>query len=382
MRDPECDVPPDLFESFQLGDLTLANRMVMAPMTRSRADRDGLVTPMMATYYQQRADAGLVVTESVPVSAEAVGYPFTPGIHTDAQAASWTRLTDAVHGVGGRVFIQLQHCGRISHPTLLPDNATPVAASALRPTGQAITYAGKRDFVTPRPLETREVVDVVAQFRHGAEMAKRAGFDGVEVHAGNGYLIDQFLRDGSNRRTDAYGGSAPNRMRLLHEVLDAVDAVWPTHRVGVRLTPENSFNSMSDSDPQVNFGYFVERLSQRGLAYVHVLEGDMTTKASNLDYRALRDRFAGVYIANNGYDEARAATAVDSGAADLVAFGVPFLANPDLVRRYREGLPLNEADPTTFYSGGEAGYTNYPTYRGAPRRDGLTRAGRVREVHQ
>ncbi len=354
----------DLFEPFQLGDLTLANRMVMAPMTRNRAGENGAVPPMMVTYYRQRASAGLIITESVPVSPEGVGYPATPGIHTEAQAASWRGVTDAVHAAGGHVFVQLQHCGRISHPSLLPDNATPVAPSALRPAGQAVTYTGMQDFVTPRALETREIPGIVAQFKHGAEMAKRAGFDGVEIHGANGYIIDQFLRDDSNRRTDAYGGSVRNRMRLLNEILDAVCAVWPARRVGVRLSPENGFNSMADSDPQAHFGYFMEQLSPRGLAYVHVLEGDMLTKASKLDYGVLRARFSGAYIANNGYDLVRAQMAIRRGAADLIAIGIPFLANPDLVRRYRENLPLNAADPSTFYGGSEAGYTDYPFYRG------------------
>jgi N-ethylmaleimide reductase len=228
-----------------------------------------------------------------------------------------------------------------------------------------VTYAGMQDFVTPRALETGEIAGIVEEFRHAAEIARRAGFDGVEVHGANGYLIDQFLRDGSNRRTDAYGGSPANRMRLLNEILDAVATVWPAGRIGLRLTPENGFNSMADSDPQGHFGYFFERLGGRGLAYLHVLEGDMTTKASAVDYRALRAMFDGPYIANNGYDLARARTAIESGAADLVAFGIPFLANPDLVRRYREDLPLNLADPTTFYAGSETGYTDYPVYHGA-----------------
>jgi N-ethylmaleimide reductase len=353
----------DLFTPFQLGDLMLANRVVMAPMTRNRADEAGVATPMMEIYYQQRASAGLIVTESAPVSAEAVGYPRTPGLFTDPQAASWLRVTDAVHSAGGRIFAQLQHCGRISHPSLLPGGAIPVGPSALRPAGQAVTYSGMQDFVTPRALETSEMAEIVAQFQHGAVMAKRAGFDGVEVHGANGYIIDQFLRDGSNRRTDAYGGSAQNRMRLLNEILDAVCGVWSASRVGVRLTPENSFNSMSDSDPQAHFGYFMDELSPRGLAYVHVLEGDMMSKASALDYRALRARLAAPYIANNGYDLARARAALRSGTADLIAFGMPFLANPDLVRRYRDNLPLNTADPATFYGGGEPGYVDYPVYR-------------------
>ena len=353
----------DLFDQFKMGDLTLTNRMVMAPMTRNRADQNGIVSPMMVTYYQQRASAGLIIAESAPVSAEGVGYPATPGLYTEAQAASWLRLTDAVHSTGSHIFAQLQHCGRISYPSLLPNNATPVAPSALQPEGQAVTYTGMQNFVTPRALEINEIPGIVEQFRLGAEMAKLAGFDGVEVHGANGYIIDQFLRDGSNHRTDAYGGSVQNRMRLLNEILNTVCEVWPAQRVGVRLAPENSFNSMSDSNPQAHFEYFVEQLSSHGLAYLHVLEGDMMTKNSSVDYRALRSKFTGSYIANNGYDLVRAQTAVQSGAANLVAFGIPFLSNPDLVRRYRERLPLNEADPSTFYGGSEVGYTDYPCYR-------------------
>jgi N-ethylmaleimide reductase len=353
----------DLFAPVTLGDLSLANRMVMAPMTRNRADANGVSSPMMETYYQQRASAGLIITESIPVSEQAIGYPLTPAIYTDAQAAGWLRVTDAVHSAGGRIFAQLQHCGRISHPSLQPGNTLPVAPSALRPAGQAVTYSGMQDFVTPRTLETSELPDVTAQFQHGARMARRAGFDGVEVHGANGYLIDQFLRDGSNQRSDAYGGSVENRMRFLNEILDAVCTEFPARRVGLRLTPENSFNSMSDSDPQTHFDYFVTQLSARGLAYLHVLEGDMMTRASALDYCALRTTFGGRYIANNGYDLTRAQAALADCAADLIAFGTPFLANPDLVRRYRDGLPLNAADPATFYGGGERGYTDYPFYR-------------------
>ncbi len=324
----------DLFAPCQLGDLTLANRLVMAPMTRNRAGEDGVVPPMMTSHYRDRAGAGLTITESATVSPHAIGYPFTPGIYTRPQAASWVRLTNAVHSAGGRVFVQLQHCGRISHPSLQPDQAAPIAPSALRPAGQAVTYAGMQDFTTPRPLETSEIPALVAQFQHAAEMARRAGFDGVEVHAGNGYLIDQFLRDGSNRRTDEYGGSAPNRMRLLNEVLDAV-------------------------------GCYLGRLRTRGLAYVHLIEGDMTTgSAGAVDYRAVKSQFDGTYIANNGYDLDPATSAVSTGSADLVSFGAPFLANPDLVRRYRENLPLNVPDPSTFYTGGEAGYNDYPAYTG------------------
>ncbi|WP_412542913.1 alkene reductase [Longispora sp. K20-0274] len=355
-------MPADLFEPFPLGELTLSNRLVMAPMTRNRADRHGHVTPMMVTHYRQRATAGLIIAESTTVSPSAVGYPFTPGLHTPAHADSWRTLTDAVHTEGGRVFVQLQHCGRISHPSLL-DGATPIAPSAIRPAGQAVTYDGMQDFVTPRALDTAEIGGIVEEFRRAAELARAAGFDGVEVHAGNGYLLDQFLRDGTNHRTDTYGGTAANRMRLLDEVLDAVIDVWPAGRVGVRLTPENSFNAMTDSDPQAYFAYVLQRLGERALAYVHVLEGDMATKTATLDYRSLRDAYTGTVIANNGYDLTRARAAILTGAADLVAFGTPFVANPDLVRRFRDDLPLAEADPATFYGGDETGYTDYPAHQ-------------------
>lgn len=325
----------DLFAPFTLGDLTLANRMVMAPMTRNRADRSAVVTAMMETYYSQRASAGLIVTESVPVSEQAIGYPLTPCLYNDAQAAGWLRVTDAVHSAGGRIFAQLQHCGRISHPSLQTDNALPVAPSPVRPAGQAVTYTGMQDFVTPRALETNEIPRIVEQFQHGAQMARRAGFDGVEVHGANGYLIDQFLRDGSNQRSDAYGGSVKKRMRLLNEILDAVCAERHARRVGLRLTPENSFNSMSDSDPQAHYEYFATQLSTRDLAYLHVLEGDMMTKASELDYRAIGAKFAGPYIANHGYDlgSAQGGAARRYGRSDCVWHAVP--------RQSRSGAPLS-----------------------------------------
>lgn len=352
----------NIFEPTQLGDLTLKNRIVMAPMTRNRANRNGTISPMMVTHYQQRASAGLIVTESVPVSEQAIGYPMTPGIYNEAQCKSWKTLTDAIHAEDGRIFIQLQHCGRISHPSLQLNEALPIAPSAIKPAGQAVTYSGMQDFLEPRALETHEISDLVEQFKKAAEFAKQAGFDGIEIHGANGYIIDQFLRDGTNHRVDSYGGSVKNRMRLLNEILDAVCLIWPANRVGVRLTPENSFNSMSDSNPQENFEYFMEQLSSRDLAYVHVLEGDMMTKQSVVDYKILRSKFKGPYIANNGYDLARAKVAIENGTVDLVAFGVPFLANPDLVRRFKEALPLNEVDHSTFYGGSEKGYIDYPFY--------------------
>ena len=352
-----------LYDPIAIGDLTLSNRIVMAPMTRNRADEQLAPPPIAVEYYSQRASAGLIITEASQVSPDGVGYPATPGIYTDEQVTGWRRVTDAVHKEGGHIFIQLWYCGRISHPSLLPNNATPVAPSAIAPEGDAFTYEGLQPFVMPRALATDELPDIVAQYRHAAEMASRAGFDGVEVHAANGYLLDQFLRDGSNQRDDQYGGSVENRMRLLNEVLDAVCELWPAHHVGVRITPENSFNSMSDSDPQGHFGYFVDQLNQRGLAYLHVLEGDMMTKSASVDYRMLRDRFDAPYMANNGYDLARAKNALQNGDADMVSFGVPFLANPDLVYRFARNLPLNEADQETFYGGDEHGYTDYPFYQ-------------------
>lgn len=350
----------DLFAPYTLGDLPLSNRMVMAPMTRNRADQHNAPHALNVEYYRQRASAGLIITEASQVSAEGVGYPATPGIYSEEQIRGWREVTDAVHAEGGHIFIQLWYCGRISHPSLLPDNQTPVAPSAIRPAGDAFTMSGPQPFVEPRELDVDEIQQIVEQYRHAASAAKQAGFDGVEVHGANGYLIDQFLRDGSNQRSDEYGGSVQNRMRFLNQVLDAVCEVWPAGRVGLRLTPENSFNDMSDSDPQAHFRYFIEQLNERQLAYLHLLEGDMMSKQRTLDYRALRDLYQGVYMANNAYDKARAQAAIRNGDADLIAIGVPFLANPDLVYRYQHDLPLNEPDMATFYGGDEHGYTDYP----------------------
>ena len=352
----------DLFSPVSIGDLALANRMVMAPMTRNRANEKNAPHDLNVIYYRQRATAGLIITEASQVSSEGVGYPGTPGIYSDAQVAGWLKVTDAVHAEGGRIFIQLWYCGRISHPDLLPEGQIPVAPSAIKPEGEVMTYEGMKPYTTPRALETEEIVGIVAQYRHAAEMAKKAGFDGIEVHAANGYLIDQFLRDSTNKRTDQYGGSSENRMRILNDVLDAVTEIWPSNRVGVRLTPENSFNSMSDSNPLDHFSYFITQLNTRNLAYLHVLEGDMMSKTANIDYRVLRNCFEGLYMANNGYDKERAEKSLGDGDSDLVAFGVPFLANPDLVYRFRNNLPLNDIDFDTFYGGAEHGYTDYPFY--------------------
>ncbi len=350
----------DLFAPYTLGNLQLSNRLVMAPMTRNRADQHTAPHALNVEYYRQRATAGLIITEASQVSAEGVGYPATPGIYSEEQISGWRDVADAVHAEGGHIFIQLWYCGRISHPSLLPDNQTPVAPSAIRPAGDAFTLSGPQPFVEPRELNVDEIQQIVAQYREAAAAAKQAGFDGVEVHGANGYLIDQFLRDGSNRRSDEYGGSVQNRMRFLNEVLDAVCEIWPAGRVGLRLSPENSFNDMADSDPQAHFSYFIEQLNGRQLAYLHLLEGDMMNKQRALDYRALRNLYQGVYMANNSYDRTRALATLANGDADLIAIGVPFLANPDLVYRYQHDLPLNEPDMDTFYGGDEHGYTDYP----------------------
>lgn len=353
----------ELFDPLTIGSLVLANRVVMAPMTRNRADTQGVPTAMMAAYYGQRAGAGLIVSESAPISAQAVGYPCTPHLYQQDQILGWQRVTGAVHAGRGRIFAQLQHCGRISHPSLLPDGEQPVAPSAIRPRGQAVTYTGMQDYVTPRALRTEQIPAVVDQFRHAARQAKAAGFDGVEIHAANGYLIDQFLRDGSNQRSDAYGGTPQKRLTLLLQVIDAVAEVWPRDRIGVRLSPENRFNDMADSDPMRHFGEFVVELGRARLGYLHVLEGDMMVRPSVLDYSALRRRFDGVYIANNGYDKRRASAALRNGDADLIAFGTAFIANPDLVDRLRHDWPLSTPDVQTFYGGGEVGYTDYRGHR-------------------
>lgn len=350
----------DLFSSYSLGNIILSNRMVMAPMTRNRAGEGNVPQDLNAEYYRQRASAGLIITEASQVSQEGVGYPATPGIYSDEQVAGWKKVTDAVHQAGGHIIIQLWYCGRISHPSMLPNNHLPVAPSAIKAEGEAVTYEGMKPFMQPRALETHEIPEIVAQYKHAAKQAILASFDGVEIHGANGYLIDQFLRDATNQRRDEYGGSVENRMRFLNEILDAICSVWPANQVGLRLTPENSFNSMSDSNPQAHFKYFVEQLNHRGLAYLHMLEGDMMTKQRKIDYLALRHKFKGTYMANNGYSKSMAETALENDAADLIAFGIPFLANPDLVQRYRQDSELNESDQNTFYKGDDKGYTDYP----------------------
>jgi N-ethylmaleimide reductase len=350
-----------LYAPYDLGPYTLSNRVVMAPLTRNRAGAGNVPNALMAEYYGQRATAGLIISEASQISPQGVGYPSTPGIHSPEQVEGWKKVIKEVHDRGGRIFLQLWHVGRISHPTLQEDGALPVAPSAIQPRGDAFTSDGLKPFVQPRALETAEIPGIIGQYRRAAENALMAGFDGIEVHAANGSLLDQYLRDGTNFRTDGYGGSRLNRSRLLMEVLESVIGIWGAERVGVRLSPVNSFNDMSDSDPEATFGVVIDGLNRFGLAYLHVVEVDMADDAGDtFDWRAFRNAFDGPYMANGGYDRDRAEHSVDSESADLISFGIPFIANPDLPARLAGGAALNKADPDSFYGGDEHGYTDYP----------------------
>lgn len=350
-----------LFEPFQLGGLALPNRLVMAPLTRNRAIDGDVPGPLAATYYAQRASAGLLISEGSQISHEGQGYLRTPGIYTAEQVAGWRKVTDAVHRAGGRIFIQLWHVGRVSHVSLQANGAAPVGPSAIRANTKTFIEQGFADVSEPRALELSEIPRILRDYEQAARNAKEAGFDGVEIHAANGYLLDQFMKDGANKRTDAYGGSIANRVRLTIEATEAVLKVWDKGRVGIRLSPA-SVNDASDSDPQGVFSHVVAKLDALGIGYIHLIEGATQgdRNAVAVDYAALRASFRGAYIANNGYDRAMASEAVASGRADLVAFGRLYLANPDLVERFRLNAPLNEPDRATFYGGGSDGYTDYP----------------------
>jgi N-ethylmaleimide reductase len=365
---PPADLA-DLFAPVRLGPLTLSNRIVMAPLTRSRAGAGGVPDAMNARYYAQRASAGLIVTEATNISPQGRGYAFTPGIFSEAQIAGWRLVTEAVHAAGGHIVCQLWHVGRISHPDLQIDGALPVAPSAIRPQGQAFTEFGMQTIPTPRALRTDEMPGIVADYRHAADCAKRAGFDGVEIHAANGYLIDQFLRSSTNKRTDAYGGPIGNRARLLVEVTQAVTEVWPADRVGVRFGPSSAANDISDADPQATFGYAVAQMDKAGLAYIHIIEGQTQGPRDAIpgfDFLALRRAFrSGLYMANNGLTLELAVKLRREDAADLFCFGRDFIANPDLAERLRDGVALAPIpSKETWYGGRERGYTDYP------RRDG------------
>lgn len=359
----------DLFLPVRFGRYKLANRIVMAPLTRSRSRSDGLPRPyLMTKYYEQRATAGLIIAEGTNISPQARGYAFTPGIYNELQIDGWQTITEGVHQKGGRIFVQLWHVGRISHPLLQPGNALPVSASAIRPETNAFTEDGFLPCVTPRALETGEIAGIIGQYRHAAECALAAGFDGVEIHAANGYLLEQFLRDSTNRRSDAYGGSLANRARLLLEVSEAVVRTAGGDRVGIRLSPVTPVNDIGqDSDPQGTYGYVVEKLNDFDLAYVHVIEGATqgSRESVRFDYGALRRSFHGFYIANNGYDREMALSARRHNHADLIAFGRAFIANPDLVERLRTNAPLNVPRRECFFGGGREGYTDYPFLKAA-----------------
>ncbi|WP_394706243.1 alkene reductase [uncultured Cohaesibacter sp.] len=357
----EPDVTNKLFEPYSLGDISLSNRVVMAPLTRSRAVEGLVPNPLAALYYGQRATAGLIITEATQVSEMAQGYQNTPGLYTAEQIAGWRKVTDAVHDAGGKIFVQLWHVGRVSHSDLLGGKA-PVAPSAIK--AETMSFVNNSFVPTsmPRALELSEIPDVIESFRSTARNAIEAGFDGVEVHGANGYLLDQFSKDGSNHRTDAYGGSIENRARLLLDVTKAVVDEIGAGRTGIRLSPVTPANGISDSNPQPLFNYITEQLDGLKLAYLHVIEGATGGPRDNapFDFGALRSRFHGTYIANNGYDLALADKALAANDADLVAFGRAFIANPDLVARLKSGASLTDLDQATLYGGGEKGYTDYP----------------------
>jgi N-ethylmaleimide reductase len=351
-----------LFQPIRIGELSLKNRLVMAPMTRNRANGNDAPHPLNARYYAQRASAGLIVTEASQISPQGKGYPGTPGCYSPEQVEGWRLVTNAVHARGGHIFLQLWHVGRISHPSLQPGGALPVAPSAIAPAGNAMTAAGPLPFVTPRALELAEIPGIVADFRRAAVNAEAAGFDGVELHGANGYLLDQFLRDSTNRRGDAYGGPVANRARLLLEVAEAVAGVLGAGRVGVRLSPLNPFNDMADSDPRGTFGYAAKELGRLGLGYLHLTRGG---DPGDFDWHALRRAFGGKVILNGGFDRAQANAALAAGIADLIAFGTAYLANPDLAERLRQGAALNPPQRETFYGGDARGYIDYPSLEGA-----------------
>ncbi len=354
--------PTKLLEPYRLGPTTLPNRLVMAPLTRNRAVEGLVPSPLAIEYYGQRASAGLLVTEASQVSQQGQGYQDTPGIYSKEQVAGWRKVTKRVHERGGRIFIQIWHVGRISHTSLQPNGGAPVAPSAIRAKGKTFVGGTFTDISEPRALELEEIPGIIESFRRGTVNALEAGFDGVEIHGANGYLLDQFAKDGTNKRSDAYGGSIENRARLMLEVASVVAAEAGPERTGIRISPVTPSNDVSDSNPQPLFDHIVDRLNALKLVYLHVIEG-ATGGARDIapfDYGSLRKRFSGAYVANNGYDFELAGKVLAANAADLIAFGKPFIANPDLVERLKRGAPLNVPDKATFYGGDAKGYTDYP----------------------
>lgn len=351
-----------LFEPYQLGAVTLTNRAVMAPLTRNRALAGFVPNPLAVEYYGQRASAGLLITEASQISQQGQGYQDTPGIYTKEQIAGWRKITDRVHERGGHIYIQLWHVGRISHTSLQVNGGAPVAPSAIRAKGKTFVGGTFADVSEPRALELSEIPGIIDSFKRASANALEAGFDGVEIHGANGYLLDQFAKDGANKRTDAYGGSIENRARLMLEVSKAVAAEAGANRTGIRLSPVTPANDISDSNPQPLFDHIVDQLNALKLVYIHVIEGATggPRDIAPFDYDSLRKRFSGTYIANNGYDLKLANEVLEKNKADLIAFGKLFISNPDLVERLKLGAPLNDFDKATFYGGGAKGYTDYP----------------------
>lgn len=358
-----------LFSPVELGPYTLRHRVVMAPLTRMRSSAGDIPNDLMAKYYSQRAtEGGLIIAEATPVSRQGYGYNKAPGIYSDDQIEGWRKITEAVHAKGGRIFLQLWHVGRQSHPDLQPRNAAPVAPSAIQADGHAYSDDGPVEFSMPRALELDEIPAIVETFRSGAERALKAGFDGVEIHGANGYLPDQFLQDGSNKRTDDYGGSIENRARFLLEITEAAVSVWGGDRVGVRLAPSGSYGDMHDSAPEKTFSYVAEQMNRFNLAYLHIVEPrikgiEVINEDEPIAARHMRAKFKGTIIAAGGFTKETAEAILRAGDADLVAFGRHFISNPDLPKRFRIGAPLAPYDRDSFYGGGAQGYTDYSPYQ-------------------
>jgi N-ethylmaleimide reductase len=363
------DESSPLFTPVKVGDLTLPNRIAMAPLTRNRAiDPNTVPSPLAPLYYRQRASAGLLISEATQISQQGQGYAWTPGVFNDAQVEAWKKVTEAVHEDGGHIFVQLWHVGRISHTSLQPNGGAPVSSAPVAAKTKTFIPSGFTEVSAPRALETHEIAGVIADYANAAAQARRAGFDGVEIHGANGYLLDQFARDSLNHRTDAYGGSIENRLRLALEATDAVLKAWPAARVGYRISPVSPANDLGqDSNPQALYGALTAELSKRNLAYLHVVEGATggPRDVAPFDYAAIKRDFSGAYIANNGYDREMAIAAVKENRADLIAFGKPFISNPDLVARLKAGAPLAPGDQSTYYGGGAHGYTDYPEWKAA-----------------
>lgn len=344
-----------LQQPIRIGAWDLPNRVIMAPLTRCRSSEGRVPNDLMTEYYIQRSGAGLILSEATSVTPQGVGYPDTPGIWSDEQVAGWRKVTEAVHAAGGRILLQLWHVGRVSDPVYL-NGDLPVAPSAIAPAGHVSLIRPMKEFVTPRALELSEIPGIIAAYRKGAENAKAAGFDGVEIHGANGYLLDQFLQDSTNKRTDEYGGPIENRARLMLEVTDAVISVWGADRVGMHLAPRADAHDMGDSDRRATFGYVAKELGKRGIAFICAREAQGPDSLGP----ELKKIFGGPYIANEKFTKESAEQIIESGAADAVAFGIPFIANPDLPERFAKNTPLNDPDPSTFYGSGPDGYTDYP----------------------